>query len=77
MLAALEKHENGHADIFSGLVDDFSKVLGKQTDLKPKDLDTMHKDFLKGCKKESDAYDSKNDHGMKAGVDLPNPDKIK
>ncbi|MBN2394142.1 MAG: DUF922 domain-containing protein [Anaerolineae bacterium] len=67
MMTALEKHENGHADIARKWAPVFKQRLLKQRENR---LQTRFNQTLRKVKKENKQYDQKTKHGQNEGVTL-------
>jgi predicted secreted Zn-dependent protease len=77
MIAALKAHEGQHRKILEDQAQSFGATITSETDLSHTRLTELFNKFAPNLDKAQKAYDATSWHGVKEGVSLPAPDKVK
>ena len=77
MITALEKHEENHRLILLEQSMLWGETITAESDLTVEKLATLFKPFPAQVKAAQDKYDASSGNGVKEGVFLPAPDKVK
>lgn len=77
MWRALEKHENGHREIFERGVSKIVSDLEAMEDIKGSEINTLIQKAEKAIQDEHDKFDRETDNGRSRGVNLTISDKCK